>query len=316
MEPGYFTSRQFLVAAAVAAFLVAGAAAAWSFGAGEGGIVLDARACQAPAHLGTQIPTTPRVERDEDGERVVASYDVDAGEAVGGSVHVCTAVGEVLVEPSPDALAHLQVRVAGEPDAVAATSYGTWFGRHDGTLVLQAWVERQASSGSFWGMRNGAEAVIVLQVPMTGAYDVVALADVGDARVGALLVRELRVETAVGEARATGVDLTGNATISSDVGRAVLSAASVQTGTISVASDVDDVEVELPRRADVGYDVTASADVGDVDVEVGDTELDERDSDGPSASAHVRTAGYASKPTQVRVVATADVGSVRVVASE
>lgn len=315
MADGFLASKYFLVSAIIATVIVGGAAGAYYVGTSYGGFTFSSQeACEAPALTGAPIAATPQVESDNSGRRRIETYVVDAASFAGGSLDLCISVGEIYVEPSEGPNVELVFTIDGDQArAVADTEVAAEFRSEDGGLVVGAWEPwRGRSEGVFRG--DSAEVRLTLRVPASGAYDVRAVNDVGDVRVRGLIVHELRAQTDVGNVLVRDVDLTGNATLVTDVGDAILAALSVQTGEIIVRSDVGTAEAALPLRADVGYDAHAATNVGDAVLRIGETEFHEADADGPSEEERARSSGFATKPTKVTVDVTTDVGDARITA--
>lgn len=307
-DPGFLRTRFFAVAALVAALVLGGAAAAYlvadGFDAGS------SASCDAVDVPGARIAAEPVVE--DEGARRTYRWTIDAAAYRAGVASGCLSVGELLVEPSPDGRVHLEARVTADAaEAVQATRIAASFADEGGRLNVDVReLERGVARGGF--RDEGAQVALVVRLPAQGAWDVRAANDVGDVRVSGLLVGNLTLESDVGDVRALDVDVSGDIDASSDVGSVVLSLASVQGGEIRAATDVDDIEIELPQRADLGYDVTAASDVGGVDVRIGETELYEREDRQVGGEVRARTRGFAEKPSQVTILARSDVGSVRV----
>ena len=182
-----------------------------------------------------------------------------------------------------------------------------------GALQLAAWESRAGVGGTPFTQR-GASVDVAIRVPEMGAPDVRARSDVGDVLVSQLLVGNLTITTDVGRARALGLDITGNVTMRSDVDDVELRAASIQSGSVHLTSDVGNVVAALPARADVGYDATGKSDVGNVKIDIGPTEVRDSSSEGAGANVHARSKDYDGKLTKVVVDATSNVGDVTVTA--
>lgn len=314
MDSRFFGSKYFAVAAAVAAAILVGAASAYYMtDAGATYQTLDA--CDAPALGGSEVSVTPRVEVDDDGERRMEAYTWNTTGLVGGRLDLCLAVGEIDVEPADgDALSVEVETYSGSARAVADTKTEVRFAKDGDRLVLAAWESARGAERSLFD-GNGAAVRLVLRVPPSGAFTVHATNDVGDIRVSGLMVEDPTFQTDVGSVLVRNVDVVGNATLISNVGDTILHATSVTSGAIRLTSDVGNAEAQLPQRADVGYDVTATTDVGEAFIAIGDVESSESEGEGPGEHRSARTSGFASKPTRVTVEATTDVGDARIVAS-
>lgn len=123
----------------------------------------------------------------------------------------------------------------------------------------------------------------------------------------------LDLESNFGRVVATGIDLAGDARLHTSAGDVVLALASVQSGAIDATSSFGDVEVELPARADVGYDVVGETDFGEVTIRIGPT--DHYESEGGHAAGEresARSAGFDSKPTKLTVAGSSSAGDVRI----
>jgi len=312
MDTGFFASKYFVISAVVATAILGAAAASYAVGFGPGGS-WDARsACDAPGLVGAPIAVERHVSIEDGGRRRVETYTLDASSYDAGSAQLCATVGDLAIETAPGAQATLVFTIHGDTaEAVGATRVDASFAADGSQLRLAGWQSVAARSRGFFG-DDTAGVTVALRLPANGAWEITASTDVGNVRAEGLLAAALDIETAVGAIRASAIDLQGNASLAVDVGDVALSLTSVQTGRIVARSDVGDVEISLPQRADVGYDARAEAGVGDVTLRLGTTEQHESDGDGPGESESARTAGYAEKPTQVTVQGTTDVGDVSI----
>jgi hypothetical protein len=219
-------------------------------------------------------------------------------------------VGDVEIVPASGSETRVVFTISGDERAVQATQVEAKFARaSDGGLVVAAWESRAGRSVGFFDGR-GASASVRIEVPETGAFDVTASADVGDVTLRGLLVGDVTLDTDVGDASVRDADVQGNVTIRTDVGDVDAGIASITNSTVRVTTDVGDAKLRLPSRADIGYDVKATADVGDVRLEIGPTESSDHTKEAPGETWNARSQGYSSKPAQVRVVVTTDVGSI------
>lgn len=313
IDTAFFRTKQFVIAAVAAVFILGAAAAAYTVGGFSSGFAHH-EGCRVAVE-GAPLEASPGVLVDEGGRRRTVTYTFDAAGFDGGSLVACSPVGEILVEPSPDTSVHVEFRIRADNAAAAeATDVRVRFTRLGSGLGIAAWQETVGESTEAFGTRS-ASVTTLIRLPATGAYDVELTSEVGDLRVSQLLVGDLALHSDVGEVRALDVDVQGNVALTSDVGDVIADLRSVQSGRIDASSDVGRVEIRLPQRADIGYDVVAASDVGDVDVRLGETETYTRESEGPGAHVEARSRGYEGKPTKVRVTALSDVGSVQVLAS-
>lgn len=314
LDTAFFTTKYFVISA-VAAGLILGGAAGVYYVADSGGPTFINSACNTPALLGTKLASIPTIVNESGGDRRTETYTLNATAYAGGRLDLCASVGEVIVEPSTGPTVELVwVIHNGTNAAVEKTQVMAEMRNVDGRLVIAAW---QSTAGRTTGLLSSesADARLTLRVPATGGYDVTVRTHIGDIHVSEVIADKLGLRTDVGDIVVRAVDLQGNATATTNVGKAIFSLASVQTGTIRLVTDVGDAEVELPQRADVGYDATAKTDVGEVTLRIGATEDAETHKDVPGGSAKARSQGFAGKPTQVIVSASADVGNARIVAS-
>lgn len=311
IDRGFFASKYFVLSAVVAVGIVAGGATAYY----AGGRVFSQwhDGCDAPVLAGAPLTFFATQTLSDQGERRTVRYTADLGAFQGGALDLCVDVGEVLLSATNGTSIEVEFLVESDhATAVQATQVEAALRDEGGRLVLAAWESQRGEAGSWLGTQS-ARVRLTVRVPASAAYEVRAVSNVGDVRVSDLLASTLRLETDVGDVVATRLDLQGDATLMADVGDAILSAVSVQTGEISLASNVGNVEAELPASVDVGYDAHASADVGEVMVRLGDTESHESDGEGPGETESARTSNYAQKPTQVVVRARTDVGDARIV---
>lgn len=312
---GFFASKYFLVSVAVAAAIIAAGATTYFVSERTGTSWVGGTDCDAPSLPGATVEAALASRLDDDGKRRTQTYTLDGASFTGGALDLCLAVGEIVVEPSAGSSVEiLVVTTAGTADAVAGTRVPVAFRADGDRLVVGAWQEAHGRSRSAFGSHDGADVALTVRVPSSGPYDVHAINDVGDVRVSGLMIDALQASADVGSVIARNIDLMGDATLTSDVGDALLVASSVQTGTIRLTTDVGNAEATLPSRADVGYDARASAGVGETAIRIGPTEQYDSDADGAGETETARSAGFASRPTRVIVHADADVGDARITA--
>lgn len=270
-------------------------------------------ACDAPVLEGSALNATRTVSSEREGRTRAIVYELDGSDYTGGALELCLGVGEILVEPATGSNVRVSFRIEGDqPRAVSETVVDAAFrATSGGGLTIAAWEERIGEGRELFGM-DGAEVTLVVSVPASGGYRIDASNDVGDVRVRGLLADELRASADVGTVLVTDLDLQGDARVASDVGDAIAHFLSVQSGNITISSDVGNAEVQLPLRADVGYDAHAATNVGEVVILIGDTESYESEGDGPGEDERARSSGYSGKPTRVVVEVTSDVGDARI----
>lgn len=312
MERGFFRSREFAASAAVAGLVLAAGAwamigAAWGSSVFEGDVGCDP---PIPDPLARRVDLV-RGEATGARTRVLAAT-VDAAQAQGGRVGLCNPFGGLVVGPSPDGRVHVTFRLAAPEASSDAPLDGSdvrvTLREEDGRLALAAWPADLGTYATGPGSRRAVQATLEVLLPTHLAWDLDASSGAGDLEVAGVRLRDLRLENDFGETTADALDLSGNLTVHAGSGTVTVRLASVQSGLLQVEADFGDATLELPARADVGYDVRASSDFGRVQVQVGPAEAYESD----GHAMHVRTAGYASKPTQVRVVVENGSGDVRV----
>lgn len=315
MDNGFFGTKYFAISLAIAIAIVAGAAGAYQLanvsvrsGWSDG--------CDAPALGGSTLEVAPEETIEDEGERRTIVYRFPAGAYAGGLADMCSPFGDITVDPSLDDAVEVTFVITSDYlAAVEETVVEAEFTSDGGRLALGAWVPRVGESG---GVFNDESAHVRLQVrvPDNGPWDLRAATAAGNVHVKDVMASDLTLRSSFGNVVATGVDLAGDAILGSSSGNVILRLASVQTGSIEAKSSFGDVEVEVPQRADVGYDVDAETNFGEVTLRIGPT--DEYSSDGGHAGDHerARSAGFDSKPTQVTVVASSSAGDVRVVASD
>ena len=312
MDTGFFQSRQFAVAAFVAAMLVVGGATVLALGGGVGGSFLRAEdGCAARAAAGAP-PAPEHAAAEGDGGRTRdESFAVNASDLAG--LDLCVAIGELRLVPSDDGRLRVDVRIRGDTaEAARETVVEARFARDDKGLRVAVWQSRVGYSSSPFGGQDATETVVTVRVPDGAWPDLAGSVGVGGLRATDVMLGNATLDVDVGDVRLLRVDLAGDLEARVDVGEAIVHLGSVQAGTLTVGTDVGDVELRLPPRADVGYDVTAQSGVGSATVRIGETE-DRTESSGTTGeSVHARSRGYDAKPTKVRVHASADVGSVLV----
>lgn len=312
MDPGYFQSKHFAVAAFVAALILVAGATALTLGNGLGSSFARGEVgCEAPTVAGSPTQPAREAQSSDGGKARDESFVVNASDLA--AVDACVAVGEFILAPSEDDRVRVTVRVRSDAaEATSETLVETRFARGPDGLRLAVWEARVGYATSGFGGTNAADVVVTVHVPDGARPDLVARTHVGDVRVTDVMVGNATASVDVGDLRILRADLAGDLDARVDVGSAVVQLDSVQSGTLGVTADVGDVELRLPTRADVGYDVTAQSGVGSVEVRLGETE-DYREEDEPTGgNVHARTRGYDAKPTKVQVTVTSDVGDVLV----
>lgn len=312
MDAGFFRSRQFAVAAAVAVLVLAAGGVVLALGNGPGGSFLRADAgCGPLAVPGAEVQAERKADAADGGKARDESYVVDASDLAG--IDACVAVGELLVVPSVDGKVRVEVHVRSDvEEATRETVVEARFARGPEGLRVAVWEPRVGYTGDIFGSRQAAQVIVTVQVPDGAQPRLDGDVHVGDLRVEDVMLGSAAVSVDVGGLRVLRVGLAGDLETRVDVGDTIVHLDSVQTGALNVASDVGDVELRLPTRADVGYDVTAESSVGSVEVRIGETENYRESGDGPGSSVHARSRGYDQLPTRVRVTVAADVGSVLV----
>jgi Putative adhesin len=305
-------SRPFLVSGLVAlALLVAGVAAY----AADRATLGDASqpGCDAPRFAADHDVAPSRVESGTvlGHARRTVTFDLPGvANATAGLLDACTVAGDVDVRPSPDAMAHVVFTITASTGAAAdATDVRVALATTDAGAQLGAWQARVGRSPSLFGM-GGASADLLVEVPPMRALDANVTTTTGDVAIARLLAGNVSVRSTTGDVTLTAVDLAGNLTAGTTTGDLDVDLASVQTCHLDLRSRTGDVTLDAPPRADVGYDATADSTTGDVTVHAGATELDERGTGHSGGHEHARTQGFAQKPTQVVVDATATTGDV------
>ncbi|MHB8605807.1 MAG: DUF4097 family beta strand repeat-containing protein [Thermoplasmatota archaeon] len=315
MEPSFFRSREFVVAAVVAG-LVVGIGLALAFSPALGGPLSTQTTDCAREARGTLLVANVTSENDTfaDGARRIVTYTLDARALSGGDLEACTTTGHVSVAPASAKEARVVFTIrssaADARAAVDATRVEARFARSGGSLGVAAF---QATAASGFGMLSGGASVdIDVELPADGAYNVTATTDTGAVSLAGLLVKDVSLSTATGSVSALDLDAQGNVTASTATGRIDVALKSVESGNVSLVSSTGHVSLALPRRADIGYDVSAATSTGSVRVDVGPTELSDSKHDGAGGSAHERTKDFYAQPTRVTVRAKTATGGVDV----
>lgn len=316
MDRGFFRSKEFYVAIALAGLLVVGGAVA--LGASQNfQSVRHFVTCDLPAPGGS--PRQAQVQRSEIERagldfRQTVVYTVDLADAPADRVRICTDVGDVRVGTVDGTTARVTFHLRGDSEqALRETQVQAVFGGAAGTDVLAQVVQSAEVRSLFKSDSTSVE--IVVELPAAGAWGVQAETAVGDIDLGEMMVADVDLSTDVGDIGAEGLDGGGNVTVTTDVGDVDLAFRSVRSGRFEVSTDVGDVALALPRSPDVGYDVDAAASVGSIDVDIGATESLVRDEEGPGGSVEARSAGHDARPTKVAIHARTDVGDIDVVAA-
>lgn len=309
----FVAGKTFLVASAVAAFLVVGTAVAYFAstepgGTAFGGIVGEESSCGklTGAPLDAEVEDSGLIAGARPTRTVV--YTVDATGLQGGVVFACTEVGDVeVVAGGPTARLVFEISSSkrSEADRVRDAVVDAAFREGQGLEIL---AEHDRPDGE----DDGSLVVDVrLEVPPSGAYAVTAATGVGDVRVQDLLLRETSLTTGVGDVTLEDGDATGSIVATSGVGDVHLLLSYVETADIAVETGVGNLMVELPARPDTGYRATGTTGIGSVVLDLPGAHAEtKRDEMGGSASAS--TQGYDAKPTRVAVQATTGTGDVRV----
>jgi hypothetical protein len=313
----FFSSPQFLASAIVALLVLAGGAAAYAWigpgSPGGFGYAGDGRACDPIPLSGAPLATPAPSDETSGGVRTIA-YALPTDATRASLLAACSTVGDVAIAQATGTPRVVFTIRSDDADALADTNVTLALARTaDGALQLAAWESRAGTSRDPFQQR-GSSVDVRIEVPEWGAPDVRARSDVGDVLVSQLLVGNMTLRTDVGRARAVGVDITGNVSMQTNVHDVELRAASIQSGRVTLRSDVGTIVAALPARADVGYDVTAKSDVGDVSVNLGPTELYQGNKDGGGGDVHARSQGYDGKPTKVVLEATSNVGAINITA--
>lgn len=311
MDRGFFGSREFAIAGVLALLLVAGGAYALL---GRGFGHFSESGCDAPRLEGTTLDAAPQRQDASSTERTLA-YVLDPAGREAGALDACTVLGDVTVGPSPDGLVHVTFTLdAPDSSALGRTEAQARFRADGPRLGVEAWVGRHGGADSF-GDRDETDVSVEVLLPALGAWRVHAESETGDVSVGALLVSDAALESTLGDLEVRGADVAGNVTMETETGAVTLAPASLQTGQMRLASTLGDLVARLPARADAGYEVFAETTVGDVQVDVGEAEVSERADEPGSSTAHVRTAGFAAKPTRVTLRMETETGDVQATAA-
>ncbi|HLE97463.1 MAG TPA: hypothetical protein VI997_08850 [Candidatus Thermoplasmatota archaeon] len=306
-------NRTVLVASFVAAFLVAGTAVAVLVS--RDGSTLSSRsddqdeACGGPLFSLRRLEAAVEDTGADGGDHRTVTYTLQPDGLEGGAIRLCTGVGEVTFAPSGDDLVTLTFTIRASDDGSEAdvrdAKVDAVFASDDGGLRVVGWHDAD-------DRRDEHVSVDVeITLPESGAWDLEGSTGVGDILVNGLLVGGLDLSTGVGDVVADA-EATRDVTASTGVGDVVLDLSSVGAGRIDVSTGVGGVSIELPLRADVGYDATVQTGVGEVELDIGPTESKASDKSPVGGTAKARSDGYADKPTKVVVSATAGTGDASV----
>ena len=309
MDRTFFTSRYFVVSAIVAGLILAGAAAAYQYG---GTRITSGHGCDRPALGGTPVALAPAESHEAAGERRTVTYRVPAGDHARGELVACSRFGDVTVDPSlKDEIEVTFVIDARSADAVRTTDVVAELREDGDTLRLGAWVARLGQGGT--GLR-ATSAIVSLHVrlPEGTPWEIRASSDTGDIRAQGLRLAALDLRTRFGDVTVQDADLGGDAVLATETGHVVLGLSGVHSGTIDASSRFGNVELALPARADIGYDVDAASDFGEVTIRIGPTERYDSTQQGAGTRETARSVDYATKPTQVSVTGRTDTGDVRI----
>ncbi|MEA3200447.1 MAG: hypothetical protein QOE90_1875 [Thermoplasmata archaeon] len=303
---GFVGSRPFVVAVVVAVALLALGVGA--FAADRAAFGFASRdACAAPAGSAGHELLPARTQNGTVNGRPArtVTFDVDGlANATGARLLACATVGDITLGASPDAKAHVTFTIVGRAGgALDASEVRVALHGSD----LDAWVARLGESRGLFGL-SGASADVEVLLPISAPLNATVTTTTGDVGVTGVLLGNADVHTTTGDVRLAKVDLQGNLTVGTTTGDQDVGLDSVTPGNVTLRSTTGDVTLHLPRRADVGYDARGDATTGDVSISLGNAEVDER-SEG---HAHVRTQGFATKPTQVVVGARTTTGDVHV----
>lgn len=313
MEPGYFRSREFAIAGAVACAILLGGALLLS----DVGLGLVEHhgtfGCHAPTGAGA---LQPLAQAPGPAPRTRAlTWSLDASTLAEGSVDLCTDVGSIRVGASNDSLVHLTFLLSAprtdETTPLDGTDVRVGLRQQAGRAEVAAWVASQPTYAA-----GGLSTLVVhvdveILLPPNVAFDLRATGNHGDIEVREARLRDVIVKATHEPARLRDVHLAGNLTVTSSSGGIDVRLASVQSARILLASSYGGVTMEAPLRADVGYDVTAESRYGETTVQMGPAETYETRDE----TTHVRTLGYDAKPTKVLIHAKSATEDVSVTAS-
>jgi hypothetical protein len=310
---GFVGSRPFVVAVLLSALLLAAGVGAYAADRAAFGYGSE-RACDAPPGAAGHELAPSRLHdgvSGADATRVVAFDVAGLANATGASLVACSTVGDLALRPSPDGKAHVVFTLEGR-DAGALDASDVHVALTPGDAPrLAAWVSQQGFSRGLFGL-FGASTAIEIELPVMGPVDATLQSTTGDQVVERTLLGNLTVRATAGDVTLRDVDLAGNLSVGTTTGDVDASLASVAPGNLTLRATTGDLTLRVPARGDVGYDARGDATTGDVTIRLGDAELDERSDHGPSAHEHVRTSGFAARPTQVGIAASATTGDVTI----
>lgn len=272
---------------------------------------LTSAGCRERIAEGAAIEPTRDVSDLE--QNRVLRYSFDASAFDRASLDICAALGDVTVEPSQSSNLTVEVRISGgSPELRDKLVTHVAFAQRDGTLNVASW---QAAVEHRWrlGEQTFPSLTVVVKAPESLVYAITLTGSSADLRVSDLRVSNLTLDSKFGDVRASGVLMEGNVHAATRSGDIVLNFTSVQSGAILADTRFGDIDIALPNRADTGYDAYVDTNFGDVHVNIGAAEIYE--GGHGQDETHVRTAGYAEKPTKVEVRAETRSGDVRIVAS-
>lgn len=313
MDTRFLKSKEFVIAAVVAAALLLTTVVASTGFIGDD--VFRSEGCSVQEPTGQLLEADHRdtgaiEENDRTRRQVTWAITPPDGS---GILRLCTEVGDVEITPTDGEELRVEFTIInkgpGAREAVEDLEVQALFAEDDGQLEVGAWQASQTQTEGFFDHRSTTTDLEIL-LPADRVYDVEVTTDVGDVTLAGPSLGTTDVTTDVGDVEGRILDLRGDLTLQTDVGDVDLGVSSALSGHWQVTTDVGDVDLTLPSGDSVGYDISAEADVGDVDLHIGPTERSTSESQGASESAQARSEGYDSKTIQIRLTVTTDVGDI------
>jgi hypothetical protein len=223
-----------------------------------------------------------------------------------GTLEACAPVGSVNVTSGAVASVffHLRADGIGAADWVANTAVSGAFT----TGGIAASVDHVAAGPDI----GSHEIDIVITVPSSITWRPLIQADVGDIAINGVNLSEANIHADTGTITLRTPTLSGASAVDADTGDVVLVATGMRNGTIHAHADTGMIVLKLPAGSSFGYNVTASADTGSANVDIGTTSSKTIHTSGSGETNEQVSAGFASKPVQVSIDASTDTGDVNV----
>lgn len=331
MDRRFFRSKEFLIAAALAALAVAAGAYAAvnvfpkAVGSSGGPCHVDAPAGDA---LQAEVDDTGAQPADGHVERTI-TWRLDLDQRSLSTVDVCGNDGTLTVEATDGDQIRIQAHLVGEDERILDHERPrARFAQDGGELSLaldqpernvvedEERYERPTIRVEVQIPRGNAPVVDVrhddgdLTVADVDASRLSVRLDDGDADLDEVSAGDLRVDLDDGDVVARQLEARGDAELHSDDGTIELGVASIASGDWRARTDDGTIGLRLPAADEIGYDAEARTDDGYSSIVLEDSG---RKATADGGRAQARSAGFADRSIQVWIDAVADDGTLEIV---